>query len=131
MVVAIIGILTIIAVPNYSAYVQRSRIIDATSRLGDFRVRMEQYFLDNRTYAGAGGKCGIPDPPVEASMPFAITCAGGARNYIVTATGQPSLNMQSFSYSIDQNGVKRTVKLPNDWTNTDGCWVVRKDGTCI
>ena len=133
VVVAIVAILAAIAVPNYTSYVQRSRIITGTSGLGDFRVRMEQYYLDNRTYRN-GNACGIPDPPVVGSAPFAINCvAATANTYVVTATGQAAVNMQNFQYSIDQSGVKRTIKAGN-WpgaAGTVGCWVVRPDHTCI
>ncbi|MDQ6619929.1 MAG: type IV pilin protein [Pseudomonadota bacterium] len=108
--------------------------MDATSRLADFRVRMEQFFLDNRTYLAGGGGCGQPDIAAVNSSPFGIACAAiDARTYTVTATGQASQNMSNFSYSIDQNGVKRTVNLPSGWTGkgTVGCWVVRKDGSCV
>ena len=132
VVVAIVAILAAIAIPNYAAYVQRSRIIAATSGLGDFRVRMEQFYLDNRSYRNAGNTCGIPNPPNTASDPFWITCAtANANSYVVTATGQAALNMQNFVYTINQNGVKATTSLPGGWTNTPGCWVVRKDGTCV
>ena len=52
VVVAIVGILAAIALPSYADYVRRSKIIEATRGLSDFRTRMEQYFLDNRTYVG-------------------------------------------------------------------------------
>src|SRR5258708_6947981 len=52
IVVAIVGVLAAIALPNYSDYVKRSKIIEATSVLSDLRVRYEQFFLDNRTYTG-------------------------------------------------------------------------------
>src|SRR2546426_9927950 len=52
IVVAIVGILAAIALPNYSYYVQRSKIIEATTSLSDARQRTEQLFLDTRTYAG-------------------------------------------------------------------------------
>ncbi|HZQ60338.1 MAG TPA: pilus assembly protein PilE, partial [Casimicrobiaceae bacterium] len=59
--------------------------------------------------------------------------AADSRTYTVTATGQAALNMTGFQYSIDQNGVKRTVSLPAGWVGggTNGCWVIRKDGSCI
>ena len=43
--VAIAAILASVSIPMYRDYVLRSRIIDATSKLSDFRVRMEQYFM--------------------------------------------------------------------------------------
>ena len=58
IVVAIIGILAAIAVPNYQEYVRRARASEATSALADMRIRMEQYFQDNRRYTG--GPCAAP-----------------------------------------------------------------------
>ncbi len=53
--VAIMGILAAIAVPMYSDYVTRGRIIDGTSKMGDIRTQMEKYFMDNRTYVNGAG----------------------------------------------------------------------------
>ena len=52
IVVAIVAVLAAIALPNYADYVKRGKIIEATSALSDLRTRYEQYYLDNRTYAG-------------------------------------------------------------------------------
>ena len=49
--VAIIAILAAIAIPNYSEYVRRGRVTEAISALSGMRVKMEQYFQDNRSYA--------------------------------------------------------------------------------
>ena len=37
----------------------RGKIIDATSKLGDTRIQLEKFFMDNRTYldAASGGQC--------------------------------------------------------------------------
>lgn len=133
VVVAIVGILAAIAVPGYGGYVQRSRIIDATSRLADFGVRMEQFFLDNRRYTVAGGACGIADPTATGADAFVLKCvAADDRSYAVTAVGMSSRNMSGFSYALDQNGRRKTISLPSGWIGaaTDGCWVTRKDGSC-
>lgn len=130
VVVAIVAILAAVAIPSYADYVQRSRIISATSALSDVRVKMEQYYLDNRTYLAGGGACGI-DATKSSSTSFAITCAAAANTYTVTATGQAAGNMQNFTYTIDQSGVKTTVSAPAGWVKTAGCWAVRKDGTCV
>jgi len=71
IVVAIAAILASVVLPMYRTYVQRGRIIDATSRLSDFRVRMEQYYMDNRTY-DKGGKCGVDDPTDTNDAAFTI-----------------------------------------------------------
>src|SRR5437763_3189016 len=48
IVVAIVAVLASIALPNYSDYVKRGKIMEATTGLSDFRQRYEQYFLDTR-----------------------------------------------------------------------------------
>jgi len=131
--VAIVGILAAIALPSYFDYVQRSKIIDGTTKLGDFRTQMEKYFMDNRSYQNSGA-CGIGDPTVGAGDVFQITCAVGANpdtQYTVTATGIASKGMSGFVYTVNQANVKETTGLPPGWgTPPGGCWTVRKDGTC-
>ncbi|HVF64429.1 MAG TPA: type IV pilin protein [Casimicrobiaceae bacterium] len=137
--ILIVGILLAIAVPQYTEYVRRSRIIDATSQLDDFRVRMEQYFQDNRTYqaVGGGGACGVADPGFTAgTSPFQILCTlASATGYTVNANGQAAKGMNGFQYRIivspagfarDTVGVYGTWSLPSP----NNCWAVRKDGSC-
>lgn len=130
MTVAIAAILASVAIPMYRDYVTRSRIIDATSKLSDFRVRMEQYFMDNRTYAN-GLNCGVPNPTDTGDAAFTITCTGAtATTYTATANGKASKGMGDFAYTIVASGAKETTALPAGWTDTAGCWVTRKDGSC-
>jgi type IV pilus assembly protein PilE len=131
VVVAIVGILAAIALPSYSDYVRRSKIIEATSGLSDMRTRYEQYFLDNRTYVGG---CAVIQPKVAPlSKAFTIDCttvAETATSYTGTATGKAAEGMGSFGYTINQNNVK-TTSGTGPWSKTSGaCWVTRKDGTC-
>ena len=131
--VAIIAILAAIAIPSYSEYVRRGRITEAVSALSGMRVKMEQYFQDNRTYVGACGAPGssvapAPDNPTN----FAYTCtptAGPPSTYTITATGQGGL--AGFAYSIDQNNTRwTTMTAPSTWPSNAGCWVLKKDGSC-
>jgi type IV pilus assembly protein PilE len=136
IVVAIVGILAAVAYPLYTDYVQRSRITEATSTMNDMRVRMEQFFQDNRTYANAGA-CGVADPPFNAAeSSFQVQCAGAdANGYTLNANGNGAKGMGAFQYRLVVNagGVTRsTVGVPAGWAlpapNT--CWAVRKAGKC-
>ena len=128
--VAIAAILASVSIPMYRDYVLRSRIIDATSKLSDFRVRMEQYFMDNRTYVDSG-KCGVADPKDTDDAGFTITCAdASATAYTATAKGKDSKGMKGFEYQIVASGAKKTSAVPTGWTTNDECWVTRKDGSC-
>ena len=127
IVVAIVAILAAIAVPNYSDFVKRGKIIEATSALSDLRTRYEQFYLDNRTYAGA---CGAISVAVGAPRAFTITCADTATTYTGTATGKAADGMSGFSYTIDQANNKVTTGVPAGWGNLGCGWVTRKDGSC-
>ncbi len=129
IVVAIVGILAAIALPNYSYYVQRSKIIEATTSLSDVRQRTEQLFLDTRTY---DGNCTTAKNAVQPGLKsFALSCSNeAASTYTITATGVPAQGMSaSFVYTIDQAGAK-TSAGPSGWAGNGNCWATRKDGTC-
>lgn len=118
IVVVVIGILASIGIPAYSDYVIRGKLIEGTSALSDGRVKMEQFFQDNRTYAG--GTC------PAATTNFTYACSNlSTSTYTITATGIGGLS--AFIYSIDQNNAK-TSNTP--WGNGATCWVTKKGGTC-
>ncbi len=128
VVVAIVGILAAIALPSYSDYVRRSKIIEATRGLSDFRTRMEQYFLDNRTYTGG---CAIVKPVAQANVKtFTFTCpTETATTYVLTATGVAAEGMNNFIYTVNEANVRATTATY--WGKTSAtCWVTRKDGSC-
>ena len=129
VVVAIIAILAAIAVPAYSDYVKRSKIIQATTALSDGRTRMEQWFLDNRTYVGG---CAIVKPIAQGvAKAFTVTCTNEAlTTYTFTATGDPANGMDAqFVYTVNQANAK-TSAGPSGWASGAGCWATRKDGSC-
>src|SRR2546423_8505483 len=98
IVVAIVGVLAAIALPNYSDYVKRGKIIEATQRLSEARVKMEQFFLDNRKYTGG---CGNVRQGAGGSDSFDLVCdAPSDTAYKITVTGTPAQGMGSFEYSI-------------------------------
>lgn len=123
IVVAIMGILSAIAIPAYTDYVTRSKIPEATSNLADLRVRMEQHFLDNRTYVGG--------PCTTAGKHFTFSCTAGeptASTYVIQAVG--GTGMTGFTYTINHANLKRTTAVPSGWTSNATCWVTTKAGTC-
>lgn len=131
VVVAIVAILAAIALPNYADYVKRGKIIEATTGVSDLRQRMEQYFLDNRTYvgfcAGTGGIAAV-QPTIKA---FTLTCpTETASSYQIKADGIAAEGMSGFTYTIDNTGAKTSVITATGWTGNANCWAVRKSGEC-
>ena len=130
IVVAIVGILAAIAVPQYSDYVTRGALVEAHAGLADFRVRREQFYQDNRTYLGAGlGGCGAAAPATATHFDFA--CAGAAQTYVVTATGKG--RAAGFVMTLNEQNTRQTTATKSGWepggSVPANCWVVRK-GSC-
>lgn len=119
IVVAIIGILAAIAIPSYQEYVNRARASAATGTLADMRIRMEQYFQDNRTYVG--GPCAAPAGTDTTFFAFACSAAATATTYTLTATG--SGVMSAYTYNINQNNAKSSSFNAN-------CWSLKTSGAC-
>lgn len=125
IVVAIVGILAAIAVPMYTDYIIRSMLVEGHAGLSDFRVRMEQFYQDNRTYVGGGlDGCGAAAP---VSQNFAYTCAPAAQTYLVTATGTG--RAAGFVFTLNQQNVRQTTATKYEWdpaTMPSNCWVTRR-----
>ncbi len=130
--VAIVSILAAIALPSYSEYVRRGRITEAISTLSGMRVKMEQYFQDNRTYVGSCGASGSSVAPLPDAKNFAYACpTRTATAYTITATGLAGTSLDGFQYTIDQSNTRATVmSAPSTWPSKADCWVLKKDGSC-
>jgi type IV pilus assembly protein PilE len=114
---AILAIVTAVALPSYTAYVQRSRVPAALDGLASYYTRMEQRFQDVGSYDNAGA-CAVAVPTANA---FTFTCAtsNGGRNFVATATG--SGQMAGYAYTIDHNGARVTTAHPKG-TPSGNCW---------
>ncbi|WP_081880933.1 type IV pilin protein [Methylotenera sp. L2L1] len=117
IVVAIIGILASVALPAYTNYVKKAKAAEAPSELASARVRMEQFFQDNRTYDGG--------PCPEDIQNFTFTCDSDDTTYTLTADGVG--DMSNFQFTIDQDNTKSSIY---DGVSGAGCWLTGKSGTC-
>jgi len=138
--VAIVGILAAIALPSYSTFVMRSKIIDATTKLGDLRSNMEKAFMDRRTYV-LGGICSaeadgtIAKYNADPASNFRFTCPPAfltATTYTLQADGIPAKGMGGFTFTVDERNNKLTTGVSPLWAVAVpiNCWVTRKDGSC-
>jgi len=115
--VAIVGILSAVALPMYTSYMARGKVVEAQSSLTSARVTMEQYYQDHRTYVS--GTC------PAATTYFSYACALAANTYTITATslaGQGLGAAGSYVYTIDQNNAKTTTAFPGGKTSTN-TWI--------
>jgi len=118
--VAVIGILLKVALPAYTDYVKRGKLVEGTSALSDGRVKMEQFFQDNPTTGYFGG----PAPTATTNFTYAASNLTPT-TYTITATGIGSL--VGFVYTINETNTKASN---TPWGNNATCWVNKKGGAC-
>ena len=124
IVIVIIGILAAIAIPQYSQYVLKSKLVESQATLSNFRVQMEQYYQDNRNYGAAGATpCGVANPTGKY---FTYACTVGAtdQSYTVTATNAANVGLGavgSYVYTLNESDVKQTTSLAGVATSLN-CW---------
>jgi type IV pilus assembly protein PilA len=111
IVVAIIGILAVIAIPSYQNYTERARFAEVVAATTPFKtaisLALQQGATSNELYNGAYG---IPSSPAATKNLASIIVENG----IITATATEKINGNTF------------ILKPN----SDGSsWVI--DGTCV
>lgn len=123
MTVAVVSLLAAIALPSYNSYITRSRIPVGLEALSSHAMRMEQGFQDTGNYGT--GACRLSTP---SAANFTVSCSltGGGSGFTTTATGTG--NLAGYTYSIDQNGTRKTVAHPRGVPGSD-CWSI-KGGAC-
>lgn len=131
IVVAIIGILAAIAIPQYADYVRRARVAEALGTIAAMRPRMEQYFQDHRSYANACDPGSVAEVPVSTKG-FGFVCTPTATAYTITATGITNTSTAGFQYTLNETGTRATVELGAGWSGAPNtsCWITSKGGTC-
>jgi type IV pilus assembly protein PilE len=120
--VAIIGILSAIAVPQYQEYTQRARLSEGFSALATVQPAAEHYWANKRTFEGFDRL-----PAATANFTFALT-ESSVSAYVVKATGRAKAS--GFSYTINQSGTRATTAAPSAYGTSTSCWVDRKGGAC-
>jgi type IV pilus assembly protein PilE len=132
IVVVIAGILASVALPAYNDHITRSKLAEAHSQLATFRVKLEQYFLDNRSYVGACmPNTTAPLPTAPGVQYFDYSCPVlTANGYVAQATGIAAQGTGGFVFVVNQDNWRATTGVPAGWTASANCWITRKGGTC-
>jgi type IV pilus assembly protein PilE len=139
--VAIVAILAAIALPAYTDYVIRGRLVEGTNALSGLRAQMEQYYQDNRSYLDVSSGS-ITSPcnstklvTLNGSLKyFTVTCSGLAKTtYKLIATGTGTGMSAGAIYTVDQQNTMVTTGLPTPWgsvPSANQCWIMRRGEAC-
>lgn len=107
--VAIVGILSAIAIPNYKSYVVKSNRSAIQTHMVDWAGIQAQYLADSRTYATAAQlETLVPTPaPLASKYTMTVTPLDTPPRFTITATPVPgSPQAGDVVLTIDQAGKK-------------------------
>jgi type IV pilus assembly protein PilE len=123
---AVIAVLTGIAIAAYTFQVNKSRRAEAKTALLDLAARQERFFTTNNTYTNVAANLGY------AALPAPLPGGSSTTNYTlsVTAASATSFSAQAAragaqatdgcgDYTIDDRGVQGNV---NNTQPTAQCW---------
>ncbi|MEZ9476162.1 pilin [Vibrio splendidus] len=111
IVVAIIGVLASIAVPQYQSYIAKSEAASALASITGHRTNVETFVLENGTF------------PAEASLAVP-TSPLGTLSYVSAATSSGNIQFLFNSSGVSPDVVSRKVTLER---TTNGTWSCSSD----
>lgn len=107
IVVAVIGVLAAIAVPQYQKYVAKSEAAFALASITGHRTNVETYVIENGTFPANSGALPVPNSPL-GSISYTPSGAGGTIAFGFNSSG------------VSPDIVSKSVTLTRD---ADGSWV--------
>jgi type IV pilus assembly protein PilE len=131
IVVAVIAILAAVALPSYQDYVRRGQIQEAFTNLSSVRIRLEQFYQDNKNY-GTDNCMQLGSENLTAAQIggettyFTYTCTltgAAGQQYTVTATGNAG-NATGHIYAINELGNRTTAEFKGTTVDAS-CWLTR------
>ncbi len=106
IVVAIIGILAVIALPAYTTYIQRGHRASAKTVLLEASQFMERHRSSNFTYASVVLPTRLQVSPAEGTQRYGITLVSNATSFTLTATPSGWTDSVCGNLTLTNLGVK-------------------------
>ncbi|WP_295552239.1 type IV pilin protein [uncultured Pseudacidovorax sp.] len=131
IVVAIVAILSAIALPSYRDYVLRGQMVEGTNALAAMQANMERYFQDNRQYNDVSTTVKAPCSTATTAGKFTVSCSGTPTASTYTVQAVASSLGSNLTYTVTQAGARSTSGLPSGWgANCGTAWIVKRGQTC-
>ena len=104
IVVAIVGILAAIAIPNFLNYQCKAKQAEAKALLGNVRVAQEAYFAENDVYSNSHSQIGFSIRGGSPVYTYSSTVTNNSTQNTFTATATATINGNTDTWTIDEEG---------------------------
>lgn len=126
IVVAIIGIITAVALPSYSSYITRSKRTECRTAVMQVMQQQERYYTQQNLYCNSSTACGSGFRQFSgdtlsgsACTIAAAACSGSTLNACVTVTATPlRADPEVGNITMQSDGTKGC-----SGTNQAKCWI--------
>ena len=103
IVIAIVGILAAIAIPNFLSYQKKAKTLEAKSILGDIRTMEEAYRAENSAYSNSLSTIGWTSPTGSTYYAYSVATPT-TTTFTATASGDIDGDAIADVWTIDQDG---------------------------
>jgi type IV pilus assembly protein PilE len=118
IVVTVVAILSMIAIPSYTAYIHKSKRAEVTSVLVQDAQQLEKCFTISQTYAGC---VAVPSPYNTLDGDYSIISAAATSTYTLTAsptaTGAQKDDAACTQFILQSDGTKTATG-----SDPSSCW---------
>ena len=131
IVVAIVAILAAVALPSYTDYVRRGQLPDAFTLLSQDKIKLEQYYQDDRNYGATS--CG-EGMNLGSTTYFTATCQvrASGQGFLLQADGNAGTRAAGHTYTLDDGNLKGTIAFKGAAyaAGAKQCWLVSSASEC-
>lgn len=121
IVIAIIGILAAIAVPQYQTYTNKAKFAEVVRAAGPFKSGIEICYLETSTFACQGATGQIPPDVTTANGNVAsVTVASATGQIVATASGSIPVSPAP-TYILTPTAAATTASAMLVWAKTGTC----------
>ena len=123
IVVAIIGILAAIAIPQYAEYTKRARVTEGLQLAAGAKTATAEYYSANNAWPNGNSEAGVaPAGDIKGNNVLSVTVAGGAITIAYTGLSANTCTVATPSLTLtptDQVGSVTWARTA--WTGSERC----------
>ena len=119
IVIAIIGILAAVAVPQYQDYISKAQMTRSFAEVAALKTNVEQLQLDGESAAGNGDAIGFPGSDMQAEAMVVADDGAGVVSIKATIDGAVSSSIKNtvvtYSRAVDGSWSCAVTATPAGW----------------